>query len=719
MPDVRMPDGTIIRNVPEGTTRAQLMARLNKAQPKSEGALGWISDNVLSPLNEAIIGAPEVIYNAAAAVTDPIAEKVLNLVSPGEGTAARAQANRQRQAVSNAATQAFVTKRAPIARTGGQIAGSLAIPLPGKKLQEGGKLARAGYRAMQGAVGGAAVRDTGDESAADEAALGATANVFLPPALRWLGGTRPAQALASSASRLAGPTVNYLTSQGDELAQALLSKLGYARPAMPPALPAATVAARQTAAQAAPTAARPLAPLGREAEARAARFEKAGVKEPTTAMVTRDPTAFKLERKLQQVEGEGGDLAAQIQGVEQDLVSAGRKLVDKMGGAKGAEATGKSASDVLSAKQDEMQAVTGRLYDKVRELRGDESIGNLDTLRKSFDESEFADNPTFENMTAAIGKRLGRYAERDEGAIGITLRQAEELRKFIGNLGNSADPTARAARRQLINALDDDVVNTVGDDAFKAARASAKARFDEFSKTASGRIAEERIPPEKLTQRLLSMPLDDLRSVKQSYLSGTDEQIARGTQAWKDLQAQGVDDLLRSAITEEGAISGTKLLNNFRSRSGNLRVLLDPADYKQLRRLVLASRDATVAPPSSSAYGSDTAPMLANLLGEAAPKAKSAWLGFLARLGAHGAAGATAGPLGNVALEAGRAVIGSAAQQRAAQTLARRVELARNPAAYAKAVAAMRKAAEKNPAAKSLLDQLGPAVGGTAAAQAQ
>src|SRR4249919_489238 len=39
MADVRMPDGTIIRNVPEGTTRSQLMARYGKHQqaPKTNG----------------------------------------------------------------------------------------------------------------------------------------------------------------------------------------------------------------------------------------------------------------------------------------------------------------------------------------------------------------------------------------------------------------------------------------------------------------------------------------------------------------------------------------------------------------------------------------------------------------------------------------------------------------------------------------------------------
>src|SRR3546814_13584497 len=86
----------------------------------------------------------------------------------------------------------------------------------------------------------------------------------------------------------------------------------------------------------------------------------------------------------------------------------------------------------------------------------------------------------------------------------------------------------------MIDALDDDVVNTLGDDAFKAARQSAKARFDEFSKTFAGRIADEGIPPERLTQRLFgATSLKDIRSLKQSLTSGTPEQIARGQTAMK------------------------------------------------------------------------------------------------------------------------------------------------------------------------------------------
>src|SRR3546814_11639854 len=102
----------------------------------------------------------------------------------------------------------------------------------------------------------------------------------------------------------------------------------------------------------------------------------------------------------------------------------------------------------------------------------------------------------------------------------------------------------------MIDALDDDVVNTLGDDAFKAARQSAKARFDEFSKTFAGRIADEGIPPERLTQRLLgATSLKDLRSLTQSLTSGTPEKITRcqrartesGRATWKERVCQYVE----------------------------------------------------------------------------------------------------------------------------------------------------------------------------------
>jgi hypothetical protein len=217
------------------------------------------------------------------------------------------------------------------------------------------------------------------------------------------------------------------------------------------------------------------------------------------------------------------------------------------------------------------------------------------------------------------------------------------------------------------------------------------------------------------------MPLNDIRAVRKSYLTGTPDQIARGKAAWKGLQAQGVDDLLQSAITDEGAISGTKMLNNFRNRSGNLRVLLEPTDYKQMRRLVMASRDATVAPPSSSAYGSDTAPMLANLFKDAKPAVKKGWIKFLGKHGLVAGASAPVGlfPYANIGLGVAEKAVATAAEARAANALVERIRLAQSPEAAAAAVAEAKAAAASNPAVADFLNQagMGQIIGGTAAAQ--
>ena len=66
-------------------------------------------------------------------------------------------------------------------------------------------------------------------------------------------------------------------------------------------------------------------------------------------------------------------------------------------------------------------------------------------------------------MLDSIYKRLGRFGMLGTSGLPrkdalITVGQAESLRKFINQLGNGADPNIQRVRRELIDALDDDVV---------------------------------------------------------------------------------------------------------------------------------------------------------------------------------------------------------------------------------------------------------------------
>jgi hypothetical protein len=717
---VKLPDGRVARfSVPDDATPEQVTAEAQKLVPKSKpkaqgGFLGAIKSG-LSTANEAIMGAAEGVYNAGSAVTDPLIYQAAKLIN-GQGYADKlaGNVNQQRRGVVSGAERALVSHPNPTARTVGRIGGAMAIPLPINKLQQGGKLAKAGARAIQGAVGGAAVREV-DQSAATPSAIGAAANVALPPILSKLAQTAPAQAVGRAVGRAAAPVIGALDNAAERALPGVNKMIG--RQSVPlPGLPAP-----------APTI--PLAPLGRKAQARDARFKALGVDNPTTGMVTRDPAAFSFEQNTAKLNGVGDDLANQMREVETKLVDKGRSIVRDMGGAKGPEATGKAVEDVLDAKRAEMQQVTSGLYKQVREARGDEPVGYLDNLREKMTDPDVVDNAAFDQMREGLVRRMTRLGAVGKGGSKskpVTIDQAEELRKFIGGLGNNIEPGVRMMRGRLIEALDDDVVEAVGDDAFKAARASARARFQEFSKTFPGKLADEKLAPEVLTRRILGdgVKLSDLRALRRSLNTGTDDQIARGAGAWKDLQAQAVDDLLAKSVDADGNLVGSTLAREFGKSAPKFREILGPDEFKTLRRLAAATRDVKAFPVGHSVNTSNTAPTLANMFNNAPAALREGWLKLAGKIGmragAHAGAAAVAGPAGNIAVESARAAGGAVAAQRAeqqaVQALMDKIKLAQSPEAAAAAIAELQKAAQTSPAAASLLERL---VGGTAAGLAQ
>lgn len=78
MVDVRMPDGTIIQNVPDGMTRSQLQARLDKVAPAS-GYNETATSQGLSGVNEGIAGTlgfpVDVVNSGLKAVGLPMSDK--------------------------------------------------------------------------------------------------------------------------------------------------------------------------------------------------------------------------------------------------------------------------------------------------------------------------------------------------------------------------------------------------------------------------------------------------------------------------------------------------------------------------------------------------------------------------------------------------------------------------------------------------------------------
>lgn len=678
MPTKQQLEEAIRRAHAAGDAKAvQILGRQLKglgAAPKKERSffekIGDLAADARDSVTNTLVGVPEGVYNLAASVTDPIAKKTLELVG-GKDYADKAMQKEQerRRQYSKTARELInagkPVKEMPIATDIGQATGGMLAPIPGgKKLQAGGKIAKGIHRAIQGAAGGAAVSEPGEDVGAN-IAIGAGANVVLPPVLGAI-----AKPLVSAGSK----GVGYLRGLGK------------------------------------PPVAQTIDDLGPDAVMRAGRFKDLGIENPTTAMVTRDEAAANFEDFARQ-SPQGRTLADQIADVQRKLVAKGEELV---GGVRTPETTGKAAQDFLETKQREMQDLTNKLYDDVRDTRGDELVGRLDILREKLSDPDLMHDPAFDQMRKGITRRmkdLGLISKDGRISKGITLNQAERFRSFIGKLGNGAESKTRRARAILIDALDDDVVDVIGDDAFKAARTSAKEGFEQFRKNFAGKIIQEDIPAEKVVERIVkgNTSLQDIRTLKNTFSTGTPEQIAKGKAAWAEIEAQSMQDLLTSA---EGGMNGKKLLDNFTAQQAKLREILPPDRFDELQKLVFASRDATTFPSGLPTQGSAN---LEELFKAVPPTVKRGWINWLKTSAAHSAAFMTGGPAANVALGVGQQTLSSNAQQAAANLFIKQIEMAKSPAAAAKALAQAKEVAKTNPIVNDFLQKRG-LVGSAAAA---
>lgn len=418
--------------------------------------------------------------------------------------------------------------------------------------------------------------------------------------------------------------------------------------------------------------------LTREQAARAARYKAVGVQQPTVGQVTRDPAVWKFERETIKQDA-GRPILDAFQQSDRDIAATTRRIVDEQGGNIGPEAAGTRVKDALKARSDELQSQVGSLYKTAREAFGDVRTNDLKSIRSLQDHPDWADNAQYDDMLVSVNKRLARYADADGGASGLSAKQAEELRKFVGGLGPNSSQTF-AMRRVIQDAIDTDVLDGIGGQPFAQARAAAKARFDEFSKTYAGKLAGDTVSPENVGKSLrgASTSLDDLRSLTQSI-----EKSPGGTEALSAIRSQYIDEVMSGAITQDGKVNGTTMYNNFAKNAPRLRAVLEPDAYKSVRRTAMAARDLTADVPYSNVNHSNSASELARLFPDRSNVERSA-LGNAARyavprvLGA-GVGGAAGGPFGAAAGWAATGGLDDIARARASAAVQRQVQMSVNP----------------------------------------
>lgn len=142
--DVRLPDGTIVRNVPAGTTRSQLMARVSKG-PDRSGIAGTLDAGVRGFTDMASFGLSDKIVaglNAVLPIDKLTNSKVKSVWETGDLGAAYRNNLQQEERIASADE-----KQHGLARGIGQVAGAVAGPVPGRAL-----LAQGASSVAKGAV---------------------------------------------------------------------------------------------------------------------------------------------------------------------------------------------------------------------------------------------------------------------------------------------------------------------------------------------------------------------------------------------------------------------------------------------------------------------------------------------------------------------------------------------------------------------------------------
>jgi hypothetical protein len=343
---------------------------------------------------------------------------------------------------------------------------------------------------------------------------------------------------------------------------------------------------------------------------------------PTTSMVTRDAGAWTRERNLQKlVQSTDPELASVGQALTRVYEANNAALAGRLQGmskglpAGSQEAHGMAVMRAVDELADLSQDKVGKIYEAVRQAKGGELASDARNLADALE--GLRDNAYAEKLVASVGNRLKRLGIMDgDGALTaktLTVDQAEELRKFVNKLPNDF------GKRDIIRAIDADVLAGFGEDAFGGARAAASERFAMLENPATQRALNTlgELGQGKTAQNFIKSQVVDAADQDVMSLIVTLSRLPpeQGSKAIASLRAGVLQHLQAKAINpNSGQFSGAAL-NRAMQEMGETKLasILEPAKLAELKSLARAALDATYAPPFSAVNSSNTAPMLLSM----------------------------------------------------------------------------------------------------------
>jgi hypothetical protein len=485
--DVRLPDGTIVKNVPDGTTKADLVTKLqaNGMSVPSEwlpaAPSGPAPSGILKGLNDVAAGGGQLLAHMLPDSVVSVVNKATKFVNefPVIGPVTQAigmvpaTPEELDQQIADTGKRYTDARKASGAtgidwgRGAGQAIGT--APLAAFLPAAGPTLAgRAVAGASAGAAGGALqpVEDQGGY-AGDKAAqigLGAATGAVLAPALGAVADkvVNGVKSFFANRQPISLEQIDSVIRQNLQSAGQRWEDLG---PAMQSQLREQAVTALQTSKRG----------LDHQALIRQQDFAAEGMR-PTLGQITRDAAQFAKEKNLRTMPGVGDPLLERFQG-------QGTQLQQKLGAfAKGATGdktlAGEQLAGALKNYDSQQSQAVASAYKAARESAGKDAEVPLQGLAQ-----EVAD--IFDRYRTAVPSgirgQFSKYGLDPSEVVNqrklFTVEEADKLLKEINKQGGT-EPAVQSALGELRAAVKKAVVTDAGvDDVFAPARKLAAERF--------------------------------------------------------------------------------------------------------------------------------------------------------------------------------------------------------------------------------------------------
>lgn len=524
--DVRLPDGTVIRNVPEGTTKADLVGKL-KANGMAVPA-DWLGDDTKpapTDRQKLLASAP---MRLAKGLKDPmdgsaqflqrmLPDGVVNAVNSaadaigGEGTflgdvlgikgmtpKQMTQDIRDSDAEYEAARAANGQDGVDLLRAGGNLASPVNLTM-GKFLPGGAAGNSVKTLAIKGAAAGAAGAATqpvmGEDFVGEKGGqvlLGALTGAVATPIL-----TKGAESAARTFQRLrSSGAANKTPEQVAYEIKASLARDDIDVGQIPESvMKKLTVEVNDALKQ------------GKELDApallRKLDFERQGVK-PTLGQLTRDPSQFTQERNMRGIQGVGEPLANRFN--EQASAISG-KFRQLTAGAPDQFNAGESLIGTLKKRDDEMVAGVRQAYKAFKDSTGKDLDVPLAGLAQDYAKTLRDFGQTIPGSVRGQFEELGLLGGKQLKSL--TIDDAENLIKVINKNYNPADKAQSAALDELRGAVQraiSDTADTGAGEAAKlsqAARAAAAKRFQTIDSTPALKAAINAAEPDDFVNKFV------------------------------------------------------------------------------------------------------------------------------------------------------------------------------------------------------------------------